>query len=305
MPIRIPDNLPAMDILKNENLFVMPLTRAQTQDIRPLRIGIVNLMPTKISTETQLLRVLSNTPLQINVTFIQMDTHSPANTSSEHMDTFYKTFQEAKNEKFDGMIITGAPIEHLAYNDVDYWKELTGIISWSSKHVFSTLYICWGAQAGLYHLYGIEKRPLKEKCFGIFEHEKCVENSKLLRGFDDVFYAPHSRHTEIRSEDVAKTEDLIILSESKEAGLYLAASKDYRHVFVTGHSEYDRDTLKLEYERDLSKGLSPSIPKHYFENDDPASQPQIKWRAHSNLLFANWLNYCVYQETPYDINKIC
>lgn len=282
----------------------MPRQRAGQQDIRPLRIGILNLMPMKITTETQLLRMLSNTPLQVDVSFLSTASHRSKNTPAEHMAEFYQTFEDARSEKFDGLIITGAPVELLDFDEVTYWEELKEVIDWASRNVFSTLYICWGAQAGLYHLFGVEKYPLAEKCFGVFNHKVLDKTSKLCRGFDDEFFVPHSRHTEIRREDIEKVEGLQILADSEEAGVYLVASKDYRHVFVTGHSEYDADTLKNEYERDLARGLSIKLPAHYFENDDPTRPPVIRWRAHSNLLFANWLNYCVYQETPYDRSRI-
>ncbi|MGI6168792.1 MAG: homoserine O-acetyltransferase MetA [Christensenellales bacterium] len=304
MPVKIPDHLPAADILQQENIFIMPQQRAGQQDIRPLRIGILNLMPVKITTETQLLRMLSNTPLQVDVTFLSTASHRSKNTPKEHMAEFYRTFEEARSDKFDGLIITGAPVELLDFDEVTYWEELKNVIDWASNHVFSTLYICWGAQAGLYHLYGVDKYPLEEKCFGVFNHRVLDKTSKLCRGFDDEFFVPHSRHTEVRREDIEKVEDLVLLADSEQAGVYLVASRDYRHVFVTGHSEYDADTLKNEYERDLLRGLTIQPPKNYFENDDPASSPVIRWRAHSNLLFANWLNYCVYQETPYDLSRI-
>jgi homoserine O-succinyltransferase len=304
MPVRVPDNLPAIETLQRENIFVMTHERAFRQDIRPLRIGIMNLMPTKITTETQLLRMLGNTPLQIDVTFIFPRSHRPKNTPSEHMQAFYQTFDDIKHEKFDGIIITGAPVELLDFYDVHYWDELTDVINWASTNVFSTLFICWGAQAGLYHLYGVNKYELDEKCFGVFEHIKCDPTSKLLRGFDDRFYVPHSRHTGIHTRDVEKVRDLMILSKSEEAGVYLLASRDYKYVFATGHSEYDADTLKREYDRDVAKGLPIKVPCNYFPNDDPTKPPIVRWRSHSNLLFANWLNYCVYQETPFDINQI-
>lgn len=304
MPIKIPDNLPAKEILQNENIFVMDENRAYHQDIRPLRIAIVNLMPTKITTETQLMRVLGNTALQIEVILLRPETHQSKNTSEEHLNNFYKTFSEVKNEKFDGLIITGAPVEQLQFEDVNYWDELTGIMDWAKHHVFSTLYICWAAQAGLYYHYQIAKYPLSEKMFGVFEHNICQKYTKLLRGFDDVFIAPHSRYTEVRKADIEKVAEIELLVDSPEAGVYIVGSKDGRHIFVTGHSEYDPLTLKSEYDRDIAKGLSISVPRNYFPNDDPTKEPVVRWRSHANLLFQNWLNYYVYQETPYDLNDI-
>jgi len=300
MPIKIPDNLPAKDVLIGENIFVMDETRAFHQDIRPLRIAILNLMPTKQTTETQILRLLANTPLQVEFVLLHPKTHVSKNTPSEHLEMFYKTFDEIREQRFDGMIITGAPVEKLEFEEEDYWRELQDIMTWTRDHVTSTMYICWGAQAGLYHHYGIPKYPLPEKMFGVFPHRVLVKNNKLLRGFDEVFYAPQSRHTEIRAEDIEKVPDLEILSVSDEAGVYIVATRDGRHIFITGHSEYDAETLKLEYERDLSRGLPISIPKNYFPNDDPTRKPVVTWRAHANLLFFNWLNYYVYQETPYE-----
>lgn len=303
MPINIPDGLPAFDILNQENVFVMSNTRAYQQDIRPLKIVILNLMPTKETTETQLLRLLSNTPLQVDVTLMYPISHIVKTTSQKHLDTFYQTFDEIKEKKFDGMIITGAPVEHLEFEQTNYWKELKQIMDWSKTHVTSTFHICWGAQAGLYHHYGIPKYALPEKMFGVFPHyvHKNIVNSLLVRGFDDVFYAPHSRHTEILRKDVEPVKELEIISESDESGLYIIASVDRKQIFVTGHSEYDLLTLKTEYERDKAKGLSIALPKHYFPNDDPSLTPMHLWCSHSNLLFANWLNYYVYQETPYDL----
>lgn len=304
MPIKIPDNLPAKEILQNENIFVMDENRAYHQDIRPLRIAVVNLMPTKITTETQLMRVLGNTALQIEVVLLRPETHQSKNTSEEHLNNFYKTFSEVKNEKFDGLIITGAPVEQLQFEDVNYWDELTGIMDWAKHHVFSTLFICWAAQAGLYYHYQIPKYPLPEKMFGVFEHNICQKYTKLLRGFDDVFIAPHSRYTEVRKADIEKVAEIELLVDSSEAGVYIVGSKDGRHIFVTGHSEYDPLTLKSEYDRDIAKGLSISVPRNYFPNDDPTKEPVVRWRSHANLLFQNWLNYYVYQETPYDLNDI-
>jgi len=304
MPIKIPDNLPAVDILGKENVFVMTESRAFHQDIRPLKIAILNLMPMKIATETQILRLLANSPLQVEITLLHIKTHVSKNTSQNHLDTFYKTFDEIRHLRFDGMIITGAPIEHLEFAEVDYWEDLIEILDWTVSHVTSTFHICWGAQAGLYHHYGIPKYPLEEKMFGVFPHtlnKEAFNTTKLLRGFDDLFFIPHSRHTEVRSEDIVKVPDLEILSTSDESGVYLVTSKDGRQIFVTGHSEYDLDTLKLEYERDLSRNLPINPPKNYFLNDDPTKPPLQTWRAHANLLFSNWLNYYVYQETPYEL----
>ncbi|MFV8829340.1 homoserine O-acetyltransferase MetA [Alkalihalobacterium sp. APHAB7] len=304
MPIRVPDHLPAKEILSNENIFVMDESRAYKQDIRPLKIVILNLMPIKEVTETQLLRLLGNTPLQVDVVFIHPDTHKSKNTSEEHLSSFYKTFEDIKNQKFDGMIITGAPIEKLVFEEVNYWDELKQIMEWTISNVTSTLHICWGAQAGLYYHYGVPKYPLKKKMFGVFPHNvKNESNIKLLRGFDDVFLAPHSRHTEVKKEDIEKVPDLEILSESTEAGVYIVASRNGKQIFVSGHSEYDCTTLQDEYERDVNKGLSIEMPINYFPNDDAEEKPLLRWRAHSNLLFSNWLNYYVYQETPYDLSK--
>jgi len=304
MPIRIPDNLPAGEILNSENIFVMSEDRAYHQDIRPLRIVILNIMPTKITTETQLLRLLGNTPLQIETVFLYPASHMPKNTSEEHLTAFYKTFDEIRGEHFDGLIITGAPVEQMPFEQVNYWEELTQIMDWSLTNVYSTLHICWGAQAGMYYHYGIQKFNIAYKMFGVFAHTKNKENVKLLRGFDDIFYVPHSRHTEVRREDIVKIDELEILSESEESGVYLVASKDGRHIFATGHAEYDPLTLKAEYERDICRGLDIEIPKNYFANDDPKRKPIVRWRGHGNLLFLNWLNYYVYQETPYDLTKI-
>ena len=299
MPIKIPNELPAVEILTKENIFIMDEHRAIRQDIRELKIVILNLMPIKQVTETQLLRLLGNTPLQIEITLLHPKTHVSKNTSQDYLLTFYKTFDEIKDEKFDGMIITGAPIEHLPFEEVTYWEELTQIMEWSKIHVTSTFHICWGAQAGLYYHYGIPKYPLPEKMFGIFPHTLENPQVKLLRGFDDQFDVPQSRHTEVRREDIEKVHQLDLLSTSEEAGVYLVISKDRQQIFVTGHSEYDPLTLKEEYERDRKKGLDIQIPKHYFPQDDPTKYPVVRWRGHANLLFSNWLNYYVYQETPY------
>ncbi len=304
MPIKIADKLPATRQLAKENIFVMTEKRAAQQDIRPLKIAIVNLMPEKVKTETQLLRLLSNSPLQVEVDLVQMSSHISKNTSDEHLTNFYKTFDDIKGQKYDGMIITGAPVENMEYEEVDYWTELTGIMEWSKTHVTSTLHICWGAQAGLYYHYGIPKHPLPEKCSGVFRHRVRRSTAKLVRGFDSVFYAPHSRHTEVREEDIKKVPELEILADSKEAGVYIVTIAKGKRIFVMGHSEYDPDTLKIEYERDLAKGMNPKIPVHYFSKDDPSKKPVVRWRSHAHLLFANWLNYFVYQITPYNIDDI-
>lgn len=300
MPIKIPDHLPAREVLQSENIFVMDESRAFTQDIRPLSIVILNLMPTKETTETQLMRLIGNTPLQVDCTLLHPKTHRSKNTSVEHLKAFYKTFDDIRDKKFDGMIITGAPVEHLEFESVNYWDELKDIMAWSVDHVTSTFHICWAAQAGLYFHYNVPKYQLDEKIFGVFPHTVNKQNVNLLRGFDELFYVPQSRHTEVRREDIERIDNLEILSESEEAGVYIVASKDGRQIFVTGHSEYDPETLKLEYERDLKKGLKVNIPKNYFPDDNPELPPRSNWRAHANLLFSNWLNYYVYQTTPYD-----
>ena len=304
MPIKIPDKLPATRQLRSENIFVMSERKAMHQDIRPLKIAIVNLMPTKIDTETQLLRLLSNSPLQVMIDFIRMDTHDSKNTPAEHLAAFYTTFDEICRSKYDGMIITGAPVEKYNYEEVDYWNELARIMEWSKTHVTSTLHICWAAQAGLYYHYGIPKYELDKKCTGIFAHKINRPTSKLVRGFDNTFYAPHSRNTEVRREDIKKVKELEILAESDEAGVYIVFTKGGRRIFVMGHSEYDADTLAKEYRRDIERGLNPDIPAHYFPNHDPRRAPQMNWRSHASLLFSNWLNYFVYQITPYDIDSI-
>jgi len=304
MPVKIPDTLPAKHILESENIFVMSETRALHQDIRPLRIAILNLMPTKIATETQLLRLLSNSPLQVEITLVHMNSHPSKNTSAQHLLEHYRTFDQVCEEKFDGLVITGAPVEHLPFEEVDYWDELCAILDWKETHVYSTFHICWGAQAGLYHRYGVPKYPLSEKMFGVFPHHIACRREKLLNGFDDEFYAPHSRHTEIRREDIEQVPDLKILAYSDEAGLYLIASQDKRDIYVTGHSEYDPLTLKQEYERDVKKGLPISVPKYYYPGDDPCVEPLVRWRGHASLLYSNWLNYYVYQVTPYDVGRI-
>lgn len=304
MPIKIPGNLPAFDILSSENIFVMSDDRAYHQDIRPLKIAILNLMPTKIVTETQLLRLLGNSPLQVEVVLLHPQSHVSKNTSGKHLSEFYKTFYDIKDKKFDGLIITGAPIELLEFEEVNYWDELKEIMEWSKTNVFSTFHICWGAQAGLHYHYGISKYPTTKKVFGVFPHTLNHNNIKLFRGFDDVFYAPHSRHTEIRKEDIEKIPELTILSESAESGLYIIAANEGRQIFVTGHSEYDPHTLKAEYDRDINRNMDIEVPRNYFPNDDPRRNPEVKWRSHSHLLYANWLNYYVYQETPYSVKDI-
>ena len=304
MPIQIPNDLPAAGTLQQENIFVMTENRAITQDIRPLEIVLLNLMPTKIVTETQLSRLLGNTPLQVRLELMHTKSHVSKNTSAEHLLNFYKSFDELKHRKFDGMVITGAPVENMEFEDVDYWQELCEIMEWSKTHVQSTFHICWGAQAGLYYHYGIKKYPLEKKMFGVFPHTVDYKRSILLRGFDDQFYAPHSRHTTVHREDVEAVPGLKILASSEEAGVYAIASKEGRQIFVTGHSEYDPDTLKLEYFRDKDQGLPIDVPKNYFPNDDDTAEPIVRWRGHGNLLFSNWLNYFVYQTTPYDIMTI-
>ncbi len=306
MPIKVSDSLPAIEILNNENIFVITETRALTQDIRPLEIAVLNLMPTKVETETQLLRVLGNTPLQINVQFVHTKTHISKNTSKSHIETFYKTFDDIKDSKFDGLIITGAPVETLEFEDVDYWDELCQIMEWSKENVTSTFHICWGAQAALYYHYGVPKYEIPEKVFGVFKHHVCPDkkHKMLLRGFDDSFFVPHSRHTEVRKSDIEKVPVLEILAESDDAGVYIVTDKNERRFFITGHSEYDSDTLQKEYLRDIGKGLDIKVPFNYFPDDDPSQNPLVTWRAHANLLYSNWLNYFVYQTTPYDIKTI-
>lgn len=304
MPVRIPDDLPAARQLEDENIFVMRRSRAVHQDIRELRIAVLNLMPTKITTETQILRVLGSSPLQVDVRFIHMTTHEARNTSSEHLEQFYESLDDVLHERFDGLVITGAPVETLPFEEVDYWPELVRVLDWSTTNVWSTLHICWGAQAGLYHHYGVPKHPLPAKMFGLYHHNSLDLRNPILRGFDERFFAPHSRHTEVRTEEVAKVPELDILAVSEEAGAYLAASRDLRRVFVTGHPEYDRLTLKAEYDRDVAKGLPIAKPANYFPGDDPAREPLMTWRAHAHLLYANWLNYCVYEETPFDLARL-
>ena len=304
MPININNDLPAATTLANENIFVMTEERATHQDIRPLRIAIMNLMPTKVVTETQLLRLLGNSPLQVDITLLHPASYRSKNTPKEYFLKFYNTFEEVRHQYFDGLIITGAPVEHLPFEEVAYWEELCQVMDWSRKHVFSTLHICWGAQAGLYHHYGVPKYALPEKLFGAFPHRVKSRFIPLFRGFDDVFYAPHSRHTEVRREDIERVPELNIVADSDQAGVYIAMTATGRQIFVTGHSEYDAETLKLEYDRDVAKGLRIAVPQNYFPQDDPAQPPLVRWRGHANLLFTNWLNYYLYQETPYDLNLL-
>ena len=304
MPIKIPNGLPARETLESENIFVMPETRALTQNIRPLRIALLNLMPTKVVTETQLSRLLGNTPLQVELELIQVRSHKSKNTSQEHMLAFYKTFDEVENQFFDGMIITGAPVEQMPFEEVEYWDELCHIMEWIKTHVHSTFHICWGAQAALYYHFGIEKVPLAKKLFGVFPHKVVYKNPILPRGFDDIFWVPHSRHTTVRWEDVAAVPEIKILAGSEEAGLYAMITPGGRQVFITGHSEYDPETLKLEYLRDKNAGLPIDVPKNYFPDDDDTKPPMVRWRGHANLLYSNWLNYIVYQTTPYDVMAI-
>lgn len=304
MPVKLPKNLPAIEALKAENIFVMDSERANSQDIRPLRIGILNLMPLKERTETDLIRLLSNTPLQLDITFIKVPNHESKNTSSLHMEQFYTSFEELSDQKFDGMIITGAPLEHLAFEEVDYWHWIEEIFDWARTHVTSTMYICWAAQAALYHFYGVPKYPLDQKMFGIFKHHCLDPKAPIFRGFDDVFYMPQSRHSEVRAEDIEKHPALKIMAESWESGVYMVTAREGREFFLTGHSEYAPDTLDTEYRRDLSKGLEIQPPVNYYKDNDPSKEIIVRWRSTANLLFLNWLNYYVYQMTPYDINEI-
>ncbi len=304
MPIKIPDKLPARSVLENENIFVMDESRAVHQDIRPLKIVVFNLMPLKITTEAQIMRVLSNTPLQVEVDLLMTRTHSPKSTPKEHLSNFYRTFEEVKSKKYDGMIITGAPVEHLEFDEVTYWDELKEIMEWGRRNVTSTLHICWGAQAGLYYHYGIPKHNLGSKLFGVFEHKVMDVKEPLMRGFDDLFLAPHSRFTGVRRKDIDKVPELKILAESDEAGVHLVISPDKRLIFITGHAEYDPFTLREEYFRDLEKGEDIAIPKNYFPDNDTTKDPAVKWRSHASLMFTNWLNYYVYQETPYNFDEI-
>ena len=304
MPIKIPNSLPATSVLEGENIFVITESRAISQDIRPLHILLLNLMPTKVATETQLARVLGNTPLQVELELLQVKSHESKNVSQNHMLAFYKTFDQVRDNKYDGMVITGAPVEHLDFEQVDYWEELCQIMAWSKSHVHSTFHICWGAQAGLYYHYGIPKLPLEKKLFGVFPHRVERKSSILFRGFDDVFMVPHSRHTTILRRDVEAVGALKILASSEEAGIYAMATDQGRQVFITGHSEYDADTLEKEYLRDKNAGLPIEVPKNYYPGDDDTQPPRMSWRAHANLLYSNWLNYFVYQNTPYDLNEI-
>ena len=304
MPLTLPDRLPAINLLKEENILVMDTSRAAAQDIRPLRIVVLNLMPIKITTETDLVRVLSNTPLQLDLTFMKIKSHTSKNTPIEHMRAFYKDFEVLRHQKFVGMIITGAPVVHLDFEEVTYWAEMTDIFDWARTHVTSTLYICWAAQAGLYYHYGVPKYPLPAKMFGIFPQKPLMPQLPIFRGFDDLFQMPHSRHTEIRREDIEAVEGLTIIAESEESGVSIVMAREGREFFITGHAEYSPLTLDTEYRRDLAKGLPIDMPRHYYRNDDPDQGPLVSWRAHANLLFTNWLNYYVYQETPYDIEMI-
>ena len=304
MPVNIPINLPAVKLLQEENIFVMDSERASSQEIRPLKIVVLNLMPLKITTETDLIRLLSNSPLQIEISFMAIDSHTSKNTPIEHMMAFYRSFKEIKKDNYDGMIVTGAPVEQLDFEQVNYWGELTEIFDWARKHVTSTFYICWAAQAGLYHFYGIPKYPLEKKMFGVFEHKINFPQNPIFRGFDDVFYTPHSRHTEVLAKDILKNPQLTLMSESPEAGVYMVMARNGREIFVTGHSEYSPNTLDNEYKRDVAKGVPIEIPKNYYRDNNPANEPLVRWRSNANLLFTNWLNYFVYQETPYDLTKI-
>jgi homoserine O-succinyltransferase len=305
MPLNLPDRLPAIELLKQENIFVIDNSRAATQDIRPLKIAVLNLMPLKISTETDLVRLLSNTPLQVEISFMKIKSHISKNTSLEHMKAFYTDFDDMRMEKYDGMIITGAPVEQMEFEEVNYWDEMTEIFDWVRTHVTSTLYVCWAAQAGMYHYYGIPKYPLKKKISGVFKHHITQDPPPpIFRGFDDVFFVPHSRYTEIHREDILKTPELTLLSESEESGVYMTMARNGREIFVTGHSEYSPFTLDMEYRRDREKGLDVNVPENYYIDNDPNKKPLVRWRGHANLLFANWLNYYIYQETPYNIQDI-
>lgn len=304
MPLNIPDKLPAIELLKKENIFVIDSSSANKQDIRPLKIAFLNLMPLKITTETDLIRLLSNSPLQIEVDFIKLKSHTPKNTPIEHMMAFYIAFDEIKKKKYDGLIVTGAPVEQMPFEEVNYWKELTEIFDWAKNNVTSTFFICWAAQAALYYYYGVPKYMLDKKLFGVFEHGVNDPLNPIFRGFDDVFYVPHSRHTEVKREDIEKVKELVLLSESKEAGVYMVMGRGGREFFVTGHSEYAPNTLDTEYKRDLRKHLSIEMPLNYYEDNDPKKKPLVRWRGHANLLYSNWLNYFVYQKTPYDIEDI-
>ncbi len=304
MPLKLPDGLPAIELLKKESIFVIEETRAEGQDIRPLKIVILNLMPLKVTTETDLVRLLSNSPLQLQISFMKVKAHTSKNTPIEHMKQFYRDFDLMREEKFDGMIITGAPVEQMDFEEVGYWKEIIGIFDWARTHVTSTLYICWAAQAGLYHHYGVPKYPLDKKMFGIFEQRPLCPLLPIFRGFDDVFYVPHSRHTEIRREDIEKHPELQIIAESEDSGVGIVMARGGREFYITGHSEYAPETLDNEYKRDVAKGLPIELPRNYYLNDDPTQKPFVRWRGHANLLFLNWLNYYVYQETPFNIEDI-
>lgn len=304
MPVTLPSNLPAIEILKKENIFVMDESRASSQDIRPLKILVLNLMPLKITTETDIVRLLSNTPLQIELTLMHIKEHNSKNTPIEHLLEFYNDFDDVKGQNFDGMIVTGAPVEQLPYEEVTYWAQIQEIFNWARHHVTSTLYICWAAQAGLYHFYGVPKHQLNKKMFGVFKHTAIDPTLPIFRGLDDEFFVPHSRHTEVRREDLEKVSEVTILSESEESGIYMAMAREGREFFITGHSEYAPDTLDTEYKRDVAKGLSIDAPQNYYLNDNPDEKPIVRWRSHANLLFSNWLNYYVYQETPFDIRDI-
>jgi homoserine O-succinyltransferase len=304
MPVKIPATLPARATLESENVFVMGEERAAHQDIRPMRVAILNLMPTKVTTETQLLRLIGNSALQVDVTLLRTTSHEARNASADHLLKHYCSFQEVQGDRFDGLIITGAPIEHMEFEAVDYWPELTRIFDWAATNVVSTFHICWGAQAALYYYYGIPKYSLPEKLFGVYEHRTVAPTERLLRGFDDRFFAPHSRHTEIRRADLERVPDLRVLADSEVAGVYLACTRDGRRVFVTGHSEYDPLTLQSEYERDRDRGQKIAVPRNYYPLDDPTCSPQVRWRSHASLLYANWLNYYVYQVTPYDLRSL-
>ena len=304
MPLRLPDKLPAIELLKRENIFVMDNTRATTQDIRPLKIVILNLMPLKITTETDLIRLLSNTPLQMEVSFMKLKSHTPKNTPIEHMMMFYRDFEKMRDEKFDGMIITGAPVEQLDFEDVNYWDEITGIFAWARNHVTSTIYICWAAQAGLYYHYGIPKYPLSKKMFGVFRQHTLCPHLPIFRGFDDVFYMPHSRHTEVRKEDILANPELTLIAESPENGVSMVMARGGREFFITGHMEYAFNTLDIEYKRDKGIRDDVDMPVNYYRDNNPANEPLVTWRAHANLLYNNWINYYIYQETPYDISQI-
>jgi homoserine O-succinyltransferase len=304
MPLNLPDKLPAIELLKQEHIFVIDHSRASQQDIRPLKIVILNLMPLKITTETDLIRLLSNTPLQLEISFMKLKSHTSKNTPIEHMKAFYKDFELLRKERFDGMIVTGAPVEQMDFEQVTYWNEIQEVFDWARTHVTSTLFICWAAQAGLYHYYGIPKYPLEKKMFGVFAHHMNQPHLPIFRGFDDVFYVPHSRHTELHREDILKVKGLDLVAESDESGVYMIMARGGREIFVTGHSEYSPDTLDAEYHRDLAKGLPIEMPKNYYRDNNPENEPLVRWRAHANLLFSNWLNYYVYQETPFDVNQI-